>query len=125
MGGAEVLPIRSMKPEEKNRWLQQLFTLVSADKGKGSGARSRASSSSRFEAPRNSAPVLTLVQNDVPINYFPNLQIEPAIEAFVDENETRRSTSRVAVRSASPNLAAVSPNSRSASPTPYPETYPD
>ncbi|KAI8316758.1 hypothetical protein K4K61_000036 [Colletotrichum sp. SAR11_59] len=28
MGGAEVLPLRSMKPEEKQRWLQQLWGLL-------------------------------------------------------------------------------------------------
>jgi len=56
MGGAEVLPIRSMQPEEKNKWLQQLFTLISTEKSKGTASRSRSPSSSRFEAPR-SAPI--------------------------------------------------------------------
>jgi 2-polyprenyl-6-methoxyphenol hydroxylase-like FAD-dependent oxidoreductase len=57
MGGAEVLPIRSMKPEEKNRWLQQLFTLLGDEKSKGSASRSRSPSSSRFEAPRGVSPL--------------------------------------------------------------------
>jgi 2-polyprenyl-6-methoxyphenol hydroxylase-like FAD-dependent oxidoreductase len=58
MGGAEVLPIRSMKPEEKSKWLQQLFTLIGGDdKSKGAVARSRSPSSSRFEAPRSVSPI--------------------------------------------------------------------
>jgi hypothetical protein len=58
MGGAEVLPIRSMKPEEKSKWLQQLFTLIGGDdKSKGAVVRSRSPSSSRFEAPRAVSPI--------------------------------------------------------------------
>lgn len=58
MGGAEVLPIRSMKPEEKSKWLQQLFTLIGGDeKSKGAVGRSRSPSSSRFEAPRSISPI--------------------------------------------------------------------
>jgi len=58
MGGAEVLPIRSMKPEEKSKWLQQLFTLIGGDdKSKGAVVRSRSPSSSRFEAPRSVSPI--------------------------------------------------------------------
>jgi 2-polyprenyl-6-methoxyphenol hydroxylase-like FAD-dependent oxidoreductase len=67
MAGAEVLPIRSMKPEEKQKWLQSLFSLLRDEKGKdsngrtsskpdGEGARSRASSSARFEVPRGLSP---------------------------------------------------------------------
>ncbi|KAK4104377.1 hypothetical protein N658DRAFT_504014 [Parathielavia hyrcaniae] len=58
MAGAEVLPIRSMRPEEKRKWLQQLLGLLTAEKGKEAAAaargRDRASSTSnaRFEAPR-------------------------------------------------------------------------
>ncbi len=66
MAGAEVLPIRSMKPEEKDKWVQQLWNLVRDDKSKDafsrfsshfSGAvRSRSPSPSRFEAPPRHAP---------------------------------------------------------------------
>lgn len=54
MAGAEVLPIRSMRPEEKRKWLQQLWGLLTVEKNKEAAARGRASSSSnaRFEAPR-------------------------------------------------------------------------
>jgi len=60
MGGAEVLPVRSMKPEEKESWMQQLLGLL--DGGKKDGAapkRPRSVSaadevSGRFEAPRQS-----------------------------------------------------------------------
>ena len=54
MAGAEVLPIRSMRPEEKRKWLQQLWGLLTVEKNKDSAARGRASSASnaRFEAPR-------------------------------------------------------------------------
>ncbi len=62
MAGAEVLPIRSMKPEEKQKWLRQLWGLLREEKGKET-ARSlspappgeRAPSSSRFEAPRQAS----------------------------------------------------------------------
>lgn len=58
MGGAEVLPVRSMKPEEKNRWMQQLLTLVRDEKGKGAAAGPpQSSSTSRFEAPRGGTPM--------------------------------------------------------------------
>jgi hypothetical protein len=60
MAGAEVLPIRSMKPHEKRKWVQQLWGLLTAEKNKEAAAaaaargRDRASSTSnaRFEAPR-------------------------------------------------------------------------
>ncbi|KAK0717418.1 hypothetical protein B0T26DRAFT_645697 [Lasiosphaeria miniovina] len=59
MAGAEVLPIRSMKPEEKQKWLQQLWGLLSTEKNKDQ-ARPRsvgpAPSSGRFEAPRAEVP---------------------------------------------------------------------
>lgn len=63
MAGAEVLPIRSMKTEEKQKWLQNLWGLLRDEKGKESKketrpparldgpGRERASSSARFEAP--------------------------------------------------------------------------
>lgn len=56
MAGAEVLPIRSMRPEEKRKWLQQLWGLLSAERSKEAAARGRdrlsTASSARFEAPR-------------------------------------------------------------------------
>lgn len=58
MGGAEVLPIRSMQPEEKNRWVNSLLAMIRDDKSKGPVARSRSPSSSRFEAPKSVTPVL-------------------------------------------------------------------
>lgn len=66
MGGAEVLPIRSMKPEEKQRWLQNLWGLLKDEKSKESRkdnrsparfdgvTRERSPSASRFEAPPTS-----------------------------------------------------------------------
>ncbi|OAQ65880.1 hypothetical protein VFPPC_14253 [Pochonia chlamydosporia 170] len=63
MGGAEVLPIRSMKAEEKQRWLQNLWGLLKDEKSKESrkenkspsrfdeATRERSPSASRFEAP--------------------------------------------------------------------------
>lgn len=67
MGGAEVLPIRSMKPEEKQKWLQSLWSMLRDEKNKErSSARSQArangdtkpppSSFARFEAPRTRTP---------------------------------------------------------------------
>jgi hypothetical protein len=59
MAGAEVLPIRSMRPEEKTKWLQQLWGMLTIEKNKDAArgrdrARSGSSSTSnaRFEAPR-------------------------------------------------------------------------
>lgn len=57
MAGAEVLPIRSMKPEEKQRWLKQLCSLFKDEKSK---ERSRRRSRSRFDGyagSANSSPV--------------------------------------------------------------------
>ncbi|KAK4167843.1 hypothetical protein QBC43DRAFT_361449 [Cladorrhinum sp. PSN259] len=55
MAGAEVLPIRSMKPEEKQKWLQSLWGIINSEKKKDP-ARGRspnpAVSKARFEAPR-------------------------------------------------------------------------
>ncbi|KXH64099.1 hypothetical protein CSAL01_01346 [Colletotrichum salicis] len=62
MGGAEVLPLRSMKPEEKQKWLRGIWGLlrdeVSRDSQKrppSRGDRGRPLSTSRFEAPRGAA----------------------------------------------------------------------
>jgi 2-polyprenyl-6-methoxyphenol hydroxylase-like FAD-dependent oxidoreductase len=65
MAGAEVLPIRSMKPEEKQKWLQNLWGILRDDKSKkgrppsrsDADRRSRSPSSSRFEAPRSTSPL--------------------------------------------------------------------
>ncbi|KAI8159607.1 hypothetical protein K4K50_002897 [Colletotrichum sp. SAR 10_71] len=55
MGGAEVLPLRSMKPEEKQRWLQQLWGLLRDEAQKKPSSRGDQGRSSRFEAPRGAA----------------------------------------------------------------------
>ncbi|KAK3358709.1 hypothetical protein B0T25DRAFT_446867 [Lasiosphaeria hispida] len=59
MAGAEVLPIRSMKPEEKQKWMQQLWGMLTIEKNKEKeAAKTRppgtgpAPSNARFEAPR-------------------------------------------------------------------------
>jgi len=57
MAGAEVLPIRSMKPEEKQKWLQGLWGMLSVERAKDKEAAARArgpstASNARFEAPR-------------------------------------------------------------------------
>lgn len=56
MAGAEVLPIRSMKPEEKQKWLNNLWGLLTAEKNKEKASRARSPgppvSNARFEAPR-------------------------------------------------------------------------
>ncbi|KAK4221859.1 hypothetical protein QBC38DRAFT_491175 [Podospora fimiseda] len=55
MAGAEVLPIRSMKPDEKQKWIQSLWGILNNDKKK-EAARGRSPnptvSKARFEAPR-------------------------------------------------------------------------
>lgn len=67
MGGAEVLPTRSMKPEEKQKWLRSLWSMLRDEKNKersieSSQARSDGSilsaspSFARFEAPRTRTP---------------------------------------------------------------------
>ncbi|KAK1756697.1 hypothetical protein QBC47DRAFT_412072 [Echria macrotheca] len=56
MAGAEVLPIRSMQPEEKQKWLQNLWGLLTVEKNKEKASRARSPgppvSNARFEAPR-------------------------------------------------------------------------
>lgn len=68
MGGAEVLPIRSMKPEERQRWMQSLWKLLKDDKekpppsprtpGRFDGTTPNTASGSRFEAPKQNGPML-------------------------------------------------------------------
>ena len=73
MAGAEVLPIRSMKPEEKQKWLQNLWGVLKSDKtdlksllgrpasrsdaDRRGRSPSPAPSASRFEAPRSTSPL--------------------------------------------------------------------
>ncbi|UKZ82787.1 hypothetical protein TrVFT333_010585 [Trichoderma virens FT-333] len=57
MAGAEVLPIRSMKPEEKQKWLNNLWGLLKDERSRESRApppqeRDRSPSAARFEAPK-------------------------------------------------------------------------
>lgn len=57
MAGAEVLPIRSMQPEEKQKWLNNLWGLLRDERNKESRApppqeRDRPPSAARFEAPK-------------------------------------------------------------------------
>ena len=64
MAGAEVLPIRSMKPEEKQKWLSSLWGMLRDEKKRDSRPRSKdrsagaqgTASASRFEAPRSKSP---------------------------------------------------------------------
>lgn len=64
MAGSEVLPIRSMKPAEKQKWLQSIWTKMQEER-KTFTTRNRASfdaksaekiSSGRFEAPSSKSP---------------------------------------------------------------------
>jgi len=57
MAGAEVLPVRSMQPEEKERWLKQLWGMLTKEASTRPKALSphdgeKPVSTSRFEAPR-------------------------------------------------------------------------
>ncbi|PTB77106.1 hypothetical protein M440DRAFT_1401450 [Trichoderma longibrachiatum ATCC 18648] len=57
MAGAEVLPIRSMKAEEKQKWLNNLWGLLRDERSKEGRApppqeRDRSPSAARFEAPK-------------------------------------------------------------------------
>ncbi|KAK1244315.1 hypothetical protein MKX07_003114 [Trichoderma sp. CBMAI-0711] len=57
MAGAEVLPIRSMKAEEKQKWLNNLWGLLRDERNKEGRAppsqeRDRSPSAARFEAPK-------------------------------------------------------------------------
>ena len=66
MAGAEVLPIRSMKPEEKQKWLAGLWGMIRDEKKREARPRSPSNrpaagepggvSASRFEAPRSKSP---------------------------------------------------------------------
>lgn len=55
MAGAEILPIRSMRPEEKNKWLHQLWTILKDEKGRGTPSSLRSPTTSRFEAPQSTS----------------------------------------------------------------------
>ena len=57
MAGAEVLPIRSMKPEEKQKWMTGLWSMLRDEKKKDKArATPGVASTSRFEAPRSKSP---------------------------------------------------------------------
>ena len=57
MAGAEILPLRSMRPEEKNKWLQQLWMMLRDEKSKAIPSHMRPSSTSRFEASPSAFPI--------------------------------------------------------------------
>ncbi|KAK3681318.1 hypothetical protein B0T22DRAFT_473186 [Podospora appendiculata] len=73
MAGAEVLPVRSMKPEEKQKWLQGLFSLLSVERLKeAADEKAKAklpgqnASSARFEAPRGQTGRLRTARSPSP-----------------------------------------------------------
>ncbi|EEY17002.1 conserved hypothetical protein [Verticillium alfalfae VaMs.102] len=112
MGGAEVLPIRSMKPEEKQKWLQQLWGLLSAEKGRETGHKRVSSrdnsalkspSASRFEAPRNPASKVPRAPSPSPQFLAPEPQ---GTAPQRTESQLRRSN---AVGRSRSNSRAVSP----------------
>ncbi|PNH46888.1 hypothetical protein VD0004_g1337 [Verticillium dahliae] len=112
MGGAEVLPIRSMKPEEKQKWLQQLWGLLSAEKVRETGHKRVSSrdnsalkspSASRFEAPRNPASKVPRAPSPSPQFLAPEPQ---GAAPQRTESQLRRSN---AVGRSRSNSRAVSP----------------
>jgi hypothetical protein len=103
MAGAEVLPIRSMRPEEKRRWLQQLLGLLSAEKSKDTAAargreRNSSASNARFETPRprSKSPLAPRSQSPRPETPPalagappPTVQLETlSLNAFTDSRST-------------------------------------
>jgi 2-polyprenyl-6-methoxyphenol hydroxylase-like FAD-dependent oxidoreductase len=84
MAGAEILPIRSMKPDEKNKWLQQLFTIL-RDEKKALPSHSRSPSASRFEARRSTSPIPLGPRGNAPmpppIQFEQNLAVPTGNEA--------------------------------------------
>lgn len=81
MGGAEVLPVRSMQPEEKQRWLASIWNMLRDEKKKEraprpDGAEAKAA---RFEAPRqaNSRPPSTLLSR--PNSHIPTPPMSPPL----------------------------------------------
>jgi hypothetical protein len=87
MAGAEVLPIRSMRPEEKRKWLQQLWGLLRDEKSKDSAARGREGASSasnaRFEAPRPRSKSPMAPRNQSPRTETPPLAITTTVAPVV------------------------------------------
>lgn len=71
MAGAEILPIRSMRPEEKNKWLQQLWTILKDEKVRLPHAEQRKTAASRFEAPRHTNLRLEPVPQRIDIRQSP------------------------------------------------------
>ena len=132
MAGAEVLPIRSMRPEEKRKWLQQLWGLLSAEKSKETAARGRdrnlSASNARFEAPRprSKSPLAPRSQSPRPetppalaATPPPAAQLETlSLNAFADSRSTspgpslgslRRSNATNNRRLSQPPLAGAPP----------------
>ncbi|KAL8287741.1 hypothetical protein RB597_000022 [Gaeumannomyces tritici] len=52
MGGAEVLPVRSMRPEEKQRWVASLWNMLRDERKKERAGVDAEVRAARFEAPR-------------------------------------------------------------------------
>ncbi|CEJ94917.1 hypothetical protein VHEMI10424 [[Torrubiella] hemipterigena] len=69
MAGAEVLPLRSMKPEEKQKWLQSLWTTLRTEKKKDRRSIQPDPLSppptGRFEAPKGLAPPVNPAVNGI------------------------------------------------------------
>lgn len=77
MAGAEVLPIRSMKPQEKQKFMQSLWRRLQEEKVKSrspprSSSDAASVSSGRYEAPRNKSPKMS----------FGNLKRSNALPSF-------------------------------------------
>ncbi|KAK0629432.1 hypothetical protein B0T17DRAFT_491125 [Bombardia bombarda] len=110
MAGAEVLPIRSMKADEKQKWLQQLWGLLSVEKIKETAAEARvrarspapgatSASNARFEAPR---PPRTAGTRSPSPNPMSRLSMQ----------DNRLSTISSAISSANSNLLEPTPSLR-------------
>lgn len=69
MAGAEVLPLRSMKPEEKQKWLQSLWTTLRTEKKKDRKSMPPDPRSppptGRFEAPQGVVPPINAAVNGI------------------------------------------------------------
>ena len=105
MAGAEVLPIRSMQPEEKHKWLQQLWGMLTVEKNKDAARRGRSTGSSasnaRFEAPRpntarSKSPLASTSRNQSPqppafvVNTPPAVQLETlSLDSVADPSHPR------------------------------------
>jgi hypothetical protein len=115
MGGAEVLPVRSMKPEEKQKWMQQLFKLLRDDKDPQHAKKppkvkvdgeAAIPVAARFEAPR---------QQKKPSENRNSLQ--PQLDAGLRRSAATRSVRAPATASMS-RLSLEDADSRGRSPAP-------